>query len=63
MPENDSIDPFDYLSPLTYDVTQMVKKLHKQGILSDRDVYIIEGMRFNVSQEQLAKELEVNPLL
>ena len=59
MPENNSIDPFDYLSPLTYDVTQMVKKLHKQGILSDRDIYIIEGMRFNISQEQLADELGV----
>ena len=37
----------------------MVKKLHEQGILSDRDIYIIEGMRFNISQEQLADELGV----
>lgn len=59
LPDTDTIDPFDYLSPLAYDMTQMIRKLCNDGVLSERDMYIIEGYKYGVSQEQLAEELEV----
>lgn len=59
LPENHTIDPFDYLSPMSYDITNMIEKLHRNGTLSDRDLEIVEGFRFGVSQEQLGEELGI----
>ena len=33
--------------------------MYSNGELSDRDLYIIEGMQFNVSKEKIGKELGI----
>lgn len=47
------------MSVLSYDLHKMIKKLYKKGKLNDRDLYILEGVRYNIPQEDLAKELNI----
>ena len=48
------------MAVIAYDINKKVKELYSNGILSDRDLYIIEGMQYNVTYTKLAKELKIN---
>lgn len=54
------LSPDNQLSILSYDLHKMIRRLYKKNKLDDRDLYILEGLRHNVSQEDLAKELEID---
>ena len=53
------LDPSKELAIVAYDINKKVKDMYSLGELSDRDMYIIEGIRYNVSYGTLAKELNI----
>ena len=53
------LDPSKELAIIAYDINKKIKDMYSMGELSDRDIYIIEGIRYNVSCETLGKELGV----
>lgn len=59
MPKKEHLEHDNDMSILSYDLHKMIDKLHNDRVLNTRDLYIIEGIGFNISQEQLAEELEV----
>lgn len=48
------------MSIISYDITKAIKDLKRIGKLDDKDIYIIEGIRHRVTQENIAKELGIN---
>ena len=57
--EEVKLDPSKDLAIIAYDINKKVKDMYLLGELSDRDMYIIEGIRYNVSYGTLAKELNI----
>ena len=57
--EKMKLDPSKDLAIIAYDINKKVKDMYLLGELSDRDMYIIEGIRYNVSYGTLAKELNI----
>lgn len=55
------LDPSKDISIIAYDINKKIKEMYSNGELSDRDMYIIEGLQYNVPQETLAKELNIKP--
>lgn len=55
------LDPSKDISIIAYDINKKIKEMYSNGELSDRDMYIIEGLQYNVPQETLAKELDIKP--
>lgn len=53
------LDPSKDISIIANDINKKIKDMYSNGELSDRDIYIIEGLQYNVSYETLAKELDV----
>lgn len=53
------LDPSKDMAIISNDINKKVKEMYSVGQLSDRDIYIIEGIRFNVPHETLGKELGV----
>ena len=53
------LDPSKDMAVIAYDINKKVKEMYSNGELSDRDLYIIEGMQFNVSNEKIGKELGI----
>lgn len=53
------LDPSKELAIIAYDINKKIKDMYLLGELSDRDMYIIEGIRHNVSYEKLGKELNI----
>lgn len=56
---NMKLDPSKDMAVIANDINKKIKSMYSLGQLSDRDMHIIEGIRFNVSQETLGKELGV----
>lgn len=54
-----TIAPTSNLSFISYDIQEMIGKLYKKGKLSDRDLYILEGLRHNITEEDMSIELEI----
>ena len=54
------LDPSKDMAVIAYDINKKVKDMYSNGELSDRDMYIIEGIQYNVPYTQLAKELDIN---
>ncbi|MGL4450469.1 MAG: hypothetical protein ACRDDY_16485 [Clostridium sp.] len=48
------------MSIIAYDITKAIKELRDCGKLDDKDLYIIEGIRHRITQEQIASELGIN---
>lgn len=48
------------LSIISYDIHKKIKELYSFGELNNRDIYIIEGLSFGMSEYSLSKELGVN---
>jgi hypothetical protein len=57
--EEVKLDPSKDLAIIAYDINKKIKDMYSMGELSDRDIYIIEGIRYNVPYGTLAKELGV----
>ena len=55
------LDPSKDMAIIACDINKKVKDMYSMGELSDRDMYIIEGIRYNVSYETLGKELDIKP--
>ena len=53
------LDPSKELAIIAYDINRKIKDMYSLGELSDRDMYIIEGIRHNVSYAKLGKELNI----
>lgn len=53
------LDPSSDMAIVAFDINNKIKEMYSMGELSDRDMYIIEGIRYNVSHETLGKELGV----
>lgn len=53
------LDPSKDISIIAYDINKKIKDMYSNGELSDRDMYIIEGLQYNVPYETLAKELKI----
>ncbi len=53
------LDPSKDISIIAYDINKKIKDMYSNGELSDRDMYIIEGLQYNVPYETLAKELGI----
>ena len=53
------LDPSKELAIIAYDINKKIKDMYLLGELSDRDIYIIEGIRHNVSYAKLGKELNI----
>ena len=54
------LDPSKDISIIANDVDKKIKEMYSNGKLTDRDMCIIEGLQYNVSNETLAKELGIN---
>ena len=54
-----ALDPSSDMAVIAYDINKKVKELYSNGILSDRDLYIIEGIQFNVTYKQMGRELGI----
>ena len=52
-----NLDPSKELSIVAYDIDKKIKELYSYGRLNDRDVYIIDGLRFGLTDYAIAKEL------
>lgn len=48
------------ISIIAYDITKAIRELRKLGKLDDKDMYIIEGIRHSVTQEDIACELNIS---
>ncbi|MGM9971181.1 MAG: hypothetical protein ACI35W_02090 [Anaeroplasmataceae bacterium] len=55
------LDPSSDMAIVAFDINNKIREMHSNGELSDRDMYIIEGMQFNVSYETIGKELNIKP--
>ena len=55
------LDPSKDLAIIAYDINKKIKDMHSLGEISDREMYIIEGIKYNVSYPKLAKELDITP--
>ena len=55
------LDPSKDLAIIAYDINKKIKDMYSLGEISDREMYIIEGIRYNVSYPKLAKELDITP--
>ena len=55
------LDPSKELAIIAYDINKKIKDMYSLGEISDREMYIIEGIRYNVSYPKLAKELDITP--
>lgn len=53
------LDPSKNISVIANDINKKIKEMYSNGELSDRDMYIIEGLQYNVPYETLAKELNI----
>lgn len=53
------LDPSKELAIIAYDINKKIKDMYSLGEISDREMYIIEGIRYNVSYPKLAKELNM----
>ena len=53
------LDPSKNIAIIAYDINKKIKDMYSNGELSDRDMYIIEGLQYNVPYETLAKELNI----
>ena len=53
------LDPSKELAIIAYDINKKIKDMYSLGEISDREMYIIEGIRYNVSYPKLAKELGI----
>ena len=53
------LDPSKDLAIIAYDINKKIKDMYSLGEISDREMYIIEGIRYNVSYPKLAKELGI----
>lgn len=49
------------ISILVNDINKKVKEMYSNGELSDKDIHIIEGIRYNIPHNILGKELNINP--
>ena len=54
------LDPSKDISIIAYDINKKIKEMYSNDELSDRDMYIIEGLQYNVPNETLAEELNVD---
>ncbi len=54
------LDPSKNISIIANDINKKVNDMYSNGELSDRDMYIIEGLRYNVPYNTLAKELKID---
>ena len=57
--EEVKLDPSKDLAIIAYDINKKIKDMYSLGEISDREMYIIEGIRYNVSYPKLAKELGI----
>ena len=53
------LDPSKDMAVIANDISKKIKEMYSLGQLSDRDMRIIEGVRFNVTHETLGNELGV----
>ena len=53
------LDPSSDMAVIAYDINKKIKELYSNGVLSDRDMYIIEGIQFNITYERMGKELGI----
>ena len=53
------LDPSSDMAVIAYDINKKIKEMYSNGELSDRDMYIIEGIQYNIPYTQLAKELDI----
>ena len=53
------LDPSKNIAIIANDINKKIKEMHLNGELSDRDIYIIEGVKYNVSLKVLGKELGI----
>jgi hypothetical protein len=51
------LDPANDLAVISNDINKKIKDLYEKGELSDRDMYVIDGFKHNVSIKQMANEL------
>ena len=54
------LDPSKELDIIAYDINKKIKDMYSFGKLSDRDMYIIEGIRHNISYAKLGKEMNMS---
>ena len=47
------------MSIISYDITKVIRDLRDINKLDDKDMYIIDGIRHRVTQDRLAKELNM----
>ena len=48
------------MSIISYDITKVIRDLRSINKLDDKDMYIIDGIRHRITQESLAKELNMS---
>ena len=48
------------MSIISYDITKVIRDLRSINKLDDKDIYIIDGIRHKITQEVLAKELNIS---
>ena len=48
------------MSIISYDITKVVRDLRSINKLDDKDMYIIDGIRHRITQDRLAKELNMS---
>ena len=48
------------MSIISYDITKVIKDLREINKLDDKDIYIIDGIRHRITQDRLAKELNIS---
>lgn len=48
------------MSIISYDITKAIKDLKDRNKLDDKDIYIIDGIRHRITQDRLAKELDMS---
>lgn len=56
-----SLDPSKDLSIIAYDINKKIEDMYSNGQLSNRDMYIIEGIRHNITYKKIGEELDIRP--
>lgn len=55
-----TLEPNKDMSIIAYDINKKIKDMYSNKELSDRDMYILEGIKYNISETALGKELGVD---
>lgn len=54
------LDPDNDMSVLSYDISFMLKMLYEFKLIDEKDLQIVEGLRYRITDARMAEELKVN---